>query len=149
MAIKVVDTLFSKLPKMAGTTKANQAYTVAQLLMEDKTNAEVIPATSSVSTLNVLGVGTKAFTAGAADAIRGIQYIPIATGAVFVIADCTNVTATNQLHKDHLMTDSNFVNNTSTTSTSLNGVFHALAIVGAVGGTKLYGYFIRSGQVTV
>ncbi len=147
MAIKVVDTLFSKLPFKTGVTKASQAYTVGQLLMEDKTNGEVIPATSSVSTLNVLGVGVKAFTEGGADALNGIKYIPTLNGSVFVVADCTNVTAANQLQKDHLMTDSNFVNNTGTTSTSLNGVFHALGIVGAVGGTKLYGYFTRIGQV--
>lgn len=146
--IKVVDTLFSKLPGRFGVTKATQAYVVGQLLMEDKTNGEVIPATSSVTTLNCLGIATKSFTEGGADVVNGIKYVPIVTGAVFVVADCTNVTAVNQLHKDHLMTDSNYVNNTSTTSTTDSGVFHALGIVGAVGGTQLYGYFIRSGQVT-
>lgn len=149
MAIKIVDSLFAKLPKKTGVSKANQAYVDGQLLMEDKTAGEVIPATSSVSTLNCLGIGTKSFTAGSADVVNGITYIPIVTQAVYVVADCTNVTAVNQLHKDHLMTDGLNVNNTSTTNTSLNGVFHALGIVGAVGGTKLYGYFIRSGQVTV
>lgn len=144
--IKIVDSLFPKLPKQFGVSSATQGYTVGQLLMEDKTNGKVIPATSSVSTLNVLGIGTKAFTEGASN--KTIQFIPVTTGAVFVVADCTNVTAATHLHKDHLMTDSNNVNNTSTTNTSLNGVFHALGIVGAVGGTKLYGYFTRSGQVT-
>lgn len=147
--IKVVDSLFPKVPFQFGVSKANQAYTVAQLLMEDTTAGDVVPATSSVSTLTVLGVGVRAFTEGSSNLVSGIKYIPLITGAVFVVADCTNVTAVNQLHKNHLMTDSNNVNNTSTTSTSLNGVFHALGIVGAVGGTKLYGYFIRSGQVTV
>lgn len=147
--IKVVDSLFPKVPFQFGVSKASQAYTVAQLLMEDTTGGTVVPGTSSVSTLNVIGVGVKAFTEAGANLVSGIKYIPLITGAVFVVADCTNVTAVNQLHKNHLMTDSNFVNNTSTTNTSLNGVFHALGIVGAVGGTKLYGYFIRSGQVTV
>ena len=148
MAIKIVDTLFSKLPKMTGVSKANQAYVAGQLLMEDKTNAELIPATSSVTTLNCTGVCTKSFTASSSDTVGQVPYHPIGTNTVFVVADCTNVTAVNQLHKDHLMTDSNNVNNTSTTSTATSGVFHALGIVGAVGGTKLYGYFIRSGQVT-
>ena len=147
MAIKVVDTLFSKLPKMQGVSKASQAYTVGQLLMEDKTAGEVIPATSSVSTLNCLGISTRAFTEGGSDVQGGVKYIPIATHAVFVVADCTNNTAANQLQKDHLMTDSNFVNNTSTTSTAKEGVFHALALVGATTNKKLYGYFIRIGQV--
>lgn len=146
--IKVVDSLFPKIPMRTGVTKASQAYTVGQLLMEDKTNGEVIPATSAVTTLNCLGIGTKAFTEGASDVVGGIKYYPVITGAVMVVADCTNVTAVNQLHKDHVMTDSNFVNNTSTTSVATTGVFHALGIVGAVGGTQLYGYFIRSGQVT-
>lgn len=145
--IKVVDSLFPKIPFQFGLDKASQAYTVAQLLMEDTTAGNVIPATSSVSTLSILGVGVKAYTEGAT--AGQIKFVPLITGAVFVVADCTNVTALNQLHKNHLMTDSNFVNNTSTTNTSLNGVFHALGIVGALGGTKLYGYFIRSGQVTV
>lgn len=149
MAIKVVDSLFAKLPKKLGVAKANQLYTIGELLMEDKTAGELIPGTSSVSTLNVLGVGTKTFTNGSADVVNGVEYIPLVTNSVYVVADCTNVTAVNQLHKDHLMTDHLNVNNTSTTSTSLNGVFHALAIVGAVGGTKLYGFFTRSGQVTV
>ena len=145
--IKVVDSLFPKMPKQFGVSKASQAYTVAQLLMEDTTNGYIIPATSSTSTLSVVGVGTKAFTQSASNGT--MQFIPVITGAVFVVADCTNVTAANQLHKNHVMTDSNYVNNTSSTSTALSGIFHALGIVGAIGGTKLYGYFIRSGQVTV
>lgn len=147
MSIKVVDTLFSKIPNQFGLDKASQAYVAEQLLMEDTTAGNVIPATSSVSTLSILGLGVKSYTEGGT--AGQIKFIPVITGAVFVVADCTNVTATNQLHKNHLMTDGLNVNNTSTTSTTLNGVFHALGIVGAVGGTKLYGYFIRSGQVTV
>lgn len=146
--IKVVDTLFPKMPGQAGVSRATQAYTASQLLMEDTTNGVVIPATSSTSTLNVIGIGSKTFTEGSANVMGGIKYTPVITGAVFVVADCTNVTAANQLHKNHVMTDSNFVNNTSTTSTAKEGIFHALAIVGPVGGTQLYGYFIRSGQVT-
>ncbi len=146
MAIKVVESLFSKVPKDFGISKASQAYVVGQLLMEDKTNGEVIPATSSVSTLNCLGLSTKSFTEGGADAV--ISYIPIATVAVRVVADCTANTAANQIHKDHLMTDGLNVNNTSTTSTAKEGVFHALGQVGAAANKKLYGYFIRSGQVT-
>lgn len=147
MAIKIVDSLFPKLPKQSGVSKANQAYLADQILMEDTTAGNVVPGTSSISTLNVIGIGTRSYTEGTSAAT--VKFIPVITGAVFVTADCTNVTAANQLHKNHLMTDSQNVNNTSTTSTSLNGVFHALGIVGAVGGTKLYGYFIRSGQVTV
>lgn len=147
--IKVVDSLFPKIPGQAGVSKANQAYVASQLLMEDTTNGVVLPATSSVSTLNVLGVGSKSYTEGGSNVLNGIKYTPVLTASVFVVADCSNPTAANQLHKNHLMTDSNFVNNTSTTNTTLNGVFHALGIVGAVGGTQLYGYFIRSGQVTV
>ena len=147
MAVKIVSSLFSKSPKDFGISSANQAYTVGQLLMEDKTNGVIIPATSSVSTLNCVGIGTRAYTEGSANAT--LTYEPIATVAVRVVVDCTANTAANQIHKDHLMTDSNNVNNTSTTNTSLNGVFHALGQVGTAANKKLYGYFIRSGQVTV
>lgn len=146
MAIKIVDSLYSKAVKDKGISSANQAYTVGQLLMEDKTNGVVIPATSSVTTLNCLGVGTKSFTEGASNGT--ISYEPIATVAVRVVADTNADTAANQIHKDHLMTNSNTVNNTATTSTSINAVFHALGQVGAASNRKLYGYFIRSGQVT-
>lgn len=148
MAIKVVDTLFSKLPFQTGVTNASQAYVVGELLMEDKSAGEIIPATSSVTTLNCVGIGVKSFTEGGSNVLNGIKYIPVITGAVFVVADCTNNTAANQLQKDHLMTDSLTVNNTSTTSTAKEGVFHALGLVGAASDKKLYGYFIRSGQVT-
>lgn len=146
MAVKIVESLFSKVPKDFGISSASQAYTVGQLLMEDKTAGTVIPATSSVSTLNCLGIGTRAFTEGGTNGT--IQYIPIGTVAVRCVVDCTANTAANQIHKDHLMTDSNNVNNTSTTSTAKEGVFHALGQVGAAANKKLYGYFIRSGQVT-
>lgn len=142
MAIKVVDSLFSKIPYQFGVSKASQAYIAEQLLMEDKTAGNVIPGTSSVSTLNCLGVGVKSYTEGSSAAT--IKYIPLVTNSVFVIADCTNATAANQLHKDHLMTDSQNVNNTSTTSTAKEGVFHATALSGS---QKLYGHFIRIGQV--
>lgn len=144
MAIKVVDSLFSKMPMQFGVSKSSQAYLAEQLLMEDTTAGNVIPGTSSASTLTVIGIGVKSYTEGGTAST--VKFIPLITGAVFVIADATNATNANQLHKNHLMTDSQNVNNTSTTSTSLNGVFHALALSGT---TKLYGYFIRSGQVTV
>ena len=146
MAFKIVETLFSKSPKRFGVSLQSQAYVAGQLVMEDKTNGEVIPATSSATTLNILGITTKSYTEGGSNAT--LQYEPIATVAVLVVADCTNVTAANQLHKDHLLTDGLHVNNTSTTNTSLNGVFHMTAIVGAIGGTKCVGWLTRSGQVT-
>lgn len=147
MAIKIVDSLFSKLPKQVAISKATQVYLADQLLMEDTTAGNVIPATSSASTLSVLGIGTKGYTEGASAGT--VNFIPVITGAVFVVADTTAATAANQLHKNHLMTDGQTINNTGTTNTTLNGVFHALAMVGATSNKKLYGYFIRSGQVTV
>lgn len=143
MAIKIVDSLFSKLPKQTAISKATQAYVTDTVLMEDTTNSYAIPGTSSASTLTVLGINTKSFTAGSSNGT--VNYIPVITGAVFVVADCTNATAANQLHKNHLLTDAATINNTSTTSTAKEGCFHALALSGS---TKLYGYFIRSGQVT-
>ena len=140
MSIKVVDSLAPHIPKKFGVSLASQAYVTDGLLMEDQTAGDVIPATSSVTQTTILGIGTKTYTEGGSNAV--IQYIPLATAIVYCVADCANVTAVNQLHKSHLMSTNLLVNNTSTTQSS--GVFHALGIVGAIGGTKLYGYFIKA-----
>lgn len=62
-------------------------------------------------------------------------------------ADCTNVTAANQVNKTHDLTSATHIANTSTAQTDTGGVFHMVKIVGAVGGTKCLGYFIKLGQV--
>lgn len=146
MAIKLVDSLFPKLPKQVGVSKATQAYVADQLLAEDTTAGNVIPATSSSTVLTVLGIGTKSYTEGSSAAT--VNFIPVITGAVFVVADCTANTAAAQLHKNHALTDGQTINNTSTTVAGPTGVFHALALVGAAANKKLYGYIIRSGQLT-
>jgi hypothetical protein len=125
---------------MFGVSLASQAYTAGGLLMEDQVAGDVIPATSGVTQTTILGIGTKTYTEGGVNAL--LQYEPLVTAAVYCVVDCANVTAANQLHKTHLMSTNLLVNNTSTTQSA--GVFHALGIVGAIGGTKLYGYFIKA-----
>jgi hypothetical protein len=66
---------------------------------------------------------------------------------LLVDADCTNVTAENQLMKAHLLTDAGNVNNTSTHSTDKDATFIALAIIGEVGGYKLLGRIAKLGQL--
>lgn len=148
MAIKVVDTLFSKLPKMVAQANNSQAYLQDQLLYEAiGTGNYVLPVTSSAGTVqNIIGISTKAFTAAASGTVT-VNYIPVVTGAVFVVADCTNNTATTNLHINHLMTDGQTINNGTSNTATTSAIFHALAIVGSLTNKKLYGYFIAHHQV--
>lgn len=146
MGIKIVDSLFSKLPKQSLLATDSTSYTMDSLLYHDTSTGTMKEATSSVgTTLNIYGLGTKTFTSGTGSYM---SVIPVVAGAVFVVADCTANTAANQLNKDHAMTDARTVNNTSSTVATTLGVFHALALVGSASNKKLYGYFNRVGQVT-
>ena len=145
--IKVVDSLYSKLPVMTGQVGASTTIAVGDLLYEDTTNGVVKPVTSSAgTTLNICGIAKEAVTTGAGETAT-VTYTPV-DSAVFVEADCTSNTAANQLHKNHAMTDAATVKNTATTVATTLGIFHALAIVGEASDKKLYGYFIKIGQVT-
>ena len=147
--IKVVDTLYSKLPAQFANVPASTTITAGELLCWDYTNKGLIPVTSSVGTTQTIeGVSTNAVTVGGG-ATGTVKYTPVTTGAVFVVADCTNNTAANQIGIRHLMTDANNINNTSSDVNTNLSVFHALGTVGAASNKKLYGYFIKVGQVTV
>lgn len=145
--MKVVDTLYSKLPAQFGPVPASTTITLGQLLCDDRTNKGLIPATSSVgTTLTITGVSTQNVTVGGG-ATGTVKYVPV-DSAVFVVADTTSNTAANQLCINHAMTDALTVANTATNITTTLGIFHALGTVGAASNKKLYGYFIRLGQVT-
>lgn len=145
--IKVVDTLFPKLPAQFGPVPASTTITAGQVLCNDFTNKGLIPVTSSVgTTLTLEGLATQNVTVGGG-ATGTVKYVPL-TISVFIVADCTNNTAANQLCIRHAMTDANNVNNTSSDVATTLGIFHALGTVGAASNKKLYGYFIKVGQVT-
>lgn len=122
----------------------SQAFLTNALVYRDTSAGTIKPITASAgSGTTVEGITTKTQTTGTSTYIR---IIPIRL-ATYVIVDCTNNTAANQLNKAHLWTDSVTLNNTSTHSTSVNATFVALRMVGATTDKKLYGYIVKVGQV--
>lgn len=146
---KVDDSLYSKIPPITCQVGNSTTITAGMLLYEDNTNGIVKPVTSSAGTVeNIIGIATQSVTT-TGGTTSTVKVNPV-DHAVYVIADCTNATATNQLHKNHIMTDANNVNNTSTSIATTAGIFHAINLSGATTNTppRLYGYFIRTGQVS-
>lgn len=146
MAIKVVNQS-PNIPTLEGKVGANTTIVVGDLLYSDTANGVLKPATNSAGTvLDIEGIAAQAVTTGAGGSAT-VKYIPIVSGQ-FVVADCNANTASNQLHKNHAMTDAGTVNNTANTVATTLGVFRALGQVGAATDKKLFGYFIKIGQVT-
>lgn len=141
--IKIVDTIHCKLPKMEGVI-ASLAVNKGTLVAHDFANAKLVAVTGSVgTTLTLAGVVQKTSVSG--DTV--LEYTPLDAG-IYCEVDCTNNTAANQLHQRHAMTDSGAIANTDTDIATTLGVFFALKAVGAASDKKLYGYFIKAGQVT-
>src|SRR5437879_2037718 len=137
MAIRIQDSLYTKLPTLTGTV-ASLTAAKSSLVAYDVTNAKLVAATSSVgTTLTLAGVLSKATTS----TDTSCEFKPLNTG-VFCVADCTANTATNQLFKRHALTDASTINNTSSDVATTLGVFFALKQVGAASAKQLYGYFI-------
>lgn len=145
MAIKVV----SHSPNIEAieyTADASISFTAGGLLYRDTSTGEIKEATSSAgTTLNVEAIGLKTFTSASSSPV--IRALPIHQG-MYVVADCTANTAADQLNKAHAMTDAFTVNNSSSHVATTLGVFVALKTVGAASDKKLYGYFVKVGQVT-
>lgn len=144
MAIKVV----SASPNVEAIellAADSQAFLAGALVYRDTSAGTVKPITATVGdATNLEGIILKALTTGTSEYIR---VYPIHLG-MYVVVDCTNNTAANQLNKAHLWTDSVTLNNTSTHSTDVNATFIALRQVGAASDKKLYGYIVKLGQVT-
>lgn len=145
MAIKVV----SSSPNVEAVemlADASTGFTAGNLVYRDTSTGELKEATATAGdATNVEGLVTKTQTTGSSEPY--IRVLPVHLG-MYVVADCTNNTAANQLNKAHLLTDAGTVNNTSTHSTDINAIFIALRVVGAAGDKKLFGYFAKLGQVT-
>lgn len=125
---------------------ASTAFTAGFLAYRDTSTGEIKECTTTTGdATNVEGIVVKSETTGASSPYIKIQ--PVHLG-MYVVADCTNSTAENQLNKAHLLTDGGTVNNTSTHSTDINAIFIALRVVGAASDKKLYGYIAKLGQVT-
>lgn len=145
MSIKVV----SQSPNVEALeylADASTSFTAGSLVYRDTSTGEVKEQTATVGdATNVEGITVKTETTGASEPY--IRVLPIHSG-MYVVVDCTNVTAANQLNKAHLWTDARTVNNTSTHSTDINATFVALRQVGATTDKKLFGYIVKLGQVT-
>lgn len=127
---------------------AGSSYSKGAIIYRNTTLGKVheIAATVGDAT-NVEAIVTEATGTTATTGTTYIKAQPIHSG-MFVIADCTNNTAEDQLNKAHLVTNALTVNNTSTHSTDINAIFVATRVVGAATDKKLYGYIVKLGQVT-
>ena len=145
MAFKVV----SSSPNMEVIellADASTAFTSGNLVYRDTSTGEIKEATATTGDgSNVEGIAMKTETTGASSPY--IKVLPVHLG-MYVIVDCTNNTAANQLNKAHLLTDAGTVNNTATHSVDINAIFIALRVVGAAADKQLYGYVVKLGQVT-
>lgn len=144
MAIKVV----SSSPNVEAIellAEDSTAFTAGSLVYRDTSTGTVkeVLATTGDAT-NLEGINMKTVTSGTSTYIR---VYPIHLG-MYVIVDCTNNTAANQLNKAHLWTNATTLNNTSTHSTDVNATFIALRTVGAASDKKLFGYIVKVGQVS-
>lgn len=145
MAIKVADTLYSKLPKQVGVV-SSMTGTANQIIFHDTTNGRLSnSATARVNSVTLAGILTENVASAATEA----EFIPL-DNAIFCVVDCVANSASNQLHKRHVLgSDFGTVANTSTDVASTAGVFFALRQVGTATDKKLYGYFVKLGQVAI
>jgi len=118
-------------------------FTEGSLVYRDTSAGTVKEVTATVGDgTNLEGINTKTVTTGTSTYIR---VYPVHLG-MYVVVDCTNNTAANQLNKAHLWTDALTLNNTATHSTDVNATFVALRVVGAAADKKLFGYIVKVGQ---
>lgn len=145
MAFKVINEL-PGLGAIEYLAPTSTSFTAGDLIFRNTSTNFVNKCTATTGdATTVEAIVTKTATTG-----TGTVYVkatPIFPGT-FVVADCTNNTADNQLNIAHLLTDAGTVNNTSTHSTDINAIFIALKVVGAASDKKLFGYIAKTGQVT-
>ncbi len=143
MAFKAVN-LIPGVGDIEYLVKSSQQFTNGSLLVRDLSNGYVTVATAATGTdtrtieaISVTATGTS--VAGTAY----LRAIPL-SAITYVIADCTNNTADNQLNKSHILTDAATVANTSTNIATTAAVFTALKKIGADSDKKLFGYLIKT-----
>lgn len=111
-------------------TSGSQAYTIGDLVMADYTadGTDVVPATSSAKTTNILGVAVETIISSQTTLL--VQLVnPFQTW----IADVTNAPSTNDNIERMILTDKATVNNTHTDDTSVNAVFQQFGVVDTTG----------------
>jgi hypothetical protein len=147
MSWKTIDSGKSKLPYLEGNVGENTTIEAGDLLYIDYTNKVFKPVTNTAgSTLNIIGIAKNNVTTGAGGS-GVVLYEPISQ-IDYVIADCQNNSAANQLNIRHPIDANNLVNNGTADTATILGVFLALKQVGATTDKKLYGRVLTIGQVT-
>lgn len=143
MAFKPVN-LIPGVGKIKYICEASTSYTLGNLLVRVPGSGTVSNAVDNTTNAALVeAIVTKTETVGAATAY--VTAIPL-QGITYVIADCTNNTADNQLNKAHLLTSRSVVNNSSTHTASSAAVFVAISKVGADTDKQLFGYLVKSSQ---
>lgn len=117
---------------------ASQAYTIGDAVMLDRTSdaVDVVPATSSSTTVNIYAVAMQTVTSSATSCLFCI-ITPEQEWAV-ASANAANV---NHNYQRMLLTDKSTVNNTGTDNTTLNAVFMQ---TGALSGSNIVGKFLKA-----
>ncbi len=142
MSFKLI-TQSPNMPPLDYLVTASTAYTAGKVAYDNSGVLSEDAGSQESTTLTIEAVVDETKTSGAAPS-NTMKCVPIIHGAGQLwVADCTNVTAANQMNKDHQLTSATHLENNSTPVTTTAGVFHTIAIVGAVGGTKVLGYFIK------
>lgn len=117
------------------------AFTKDTLLMADHSNNIVIAATSSSASTNSLWLARETVTNTAEE----ITVEPIFPFELYLV-DTTNNTASTQILERMALTDASTINNSGTDVATDDGIFEALAIVGAASDKTLLGRFLILGQ---
>lgn len=120
---------------------ASQAYTIGDVVMLDRTSdaTDVVPGTSSSTTINIYGVALETVTSSATSLL--IQVIDDIQQWVVESANNSNV---NHRFQRMLLTDANTVNNTGTDNTTKEAVFMQTGVQGAAASAKIIGKFLKS-----
>ena len=124
---------------------ASQAYTIGDAVMLDRTSdaIDVVPATSSSTTLNIYGVAMETVTSSATSLL-----IALLTPEQEWSVQSANNSNTGHNYQRMLLTDANTVNNTGTDNTTKEAVFMQIGIIGAVADTHILGKFLKVANVT-
>lgn len=124
---------------------ASQAYTRGDLVMLDRTSdaTDVVPATSSSTTLNIFGVAAETVVS----TVTSLAVIVVTPHQEWKV-DVTNTSVLNNNYQRMVLTDARTMNNTGTDSTTSSGVFMQTGYTGATSDKKLIGRLLKVANIT-
>lgn len=144
MAFKAIH-LIPGVGKIRYLARPSTAYAIGEILKRATTAYIVsanVGAIGETNISNIEAIATKTETLGTGTVF--VEAIPL-QAVTYVVADCTNDTADNQLNQWHALTNSTTVSN-STGDTTTAAIFRAISIVGTAGTRKLFGYLVKGPQ---